>query len=157
MCDYSLYAVSNRLVVEGEQLVIHKFPMGSLGLASVADVRRVELDQDAARKPSLWETIKCWFQEDSENCKIPAVCVPPGAHLILKSIPRPMRQRYGLEDEEGAVFTQIGADVNTYRDAIRFNNGVEVRLQELQQGQLVEVLSLAGARPELFDREFQMQ
>jgi hypothetical protein len=68
-----------------------------------------------------------------------------------------MRQRYGLEDEEGAVFTQIGADVNTYRDAIRFNNGVEVRLQELQQGQLVEVLSLAGARPELFDREFQMQ
>ena len=34
MCDYSLMAVPNRLAQEGEDLVTHRFPTGSLGLAS---------------------------------------------------------------------------------------------------------------------------
>jgi hypothetical protein len=32
MCDYSLAGVPNRLAVEGEQLVVHRFPTGSVGL-----------------------------------------------------------------------------------------------------------------------------
>jgi hypothetical protein len=34
MCDYSLAGVPNRLAVEGEELVVHRFPTGALGLAS---------------------------------------------------------------------------------------------------------------------------
>jgi hypothetical protein len=131
--------------------------MGSLGLASVADVLNHELAQKQAPRSSLWERIKCWLDLDPAESKIPAVCVPPGAHLILKAIPRPMRQRYGLEEEEGAVFTQASAEVNSYRDAIRFNNGVQVRLQELKEGQLVEVLSLAAARSDFYEQEYQIQ
>jgi len=157
MCDYSLYAEPNRLVREAEQLMVYKFPTGSLGLASVPDVQRYEMELQQAPKLTLWQRFMCCLQLDSAESKIPAVCVPPGAHLILKAIPHPMRQRYGLEREEGVVFTQISADVNSYRDAVRFSNGVQIRLQELQEGQLVEVLSLAGARSELFEREFQTQ
>ena len=34
MCDYSLTGIPNRLAVEGEELVVHRFRTGSLGLAS---------------------------------------------------------------------------------------------------------------------------
>jgi len=34
MCDYSLACFPNRLAVEGEQLVVHRFQTGALGLAS---------------------------------------------------------------------------------------------------------------------------
>jgi hypothetical protein len=34
MCDYSLAGVPNRLAVEGEELQVHRFPTGALGLTS---------------------------------------------------------------------------------------------------------------------------
>jgi hypothetical protein len=44
-----------------------------------------------------------------------------------------------------AVFTQITAAANTFRDAVRFHNGVEILLQRLDVGQRVRVLSLSSA------------
>ena len=88
---------------------------------------------------------------------VPPVCVPSGAHLILKGIPGSIQQKYGLEDEEGVVFVQTSTEVSGYRDELRFNNGVQIRLQELRAGQLVEVLSLAGTHPVLYEQELQMQ
>ena len=44
MCDYSLMAVPNRLAQEGEELVTHRFPTGSLGLASPPDLRQALKD-----------------------------------------------------------------------------------------------------------------
>ena len=41
--------------------------------------------------------------------------------------------------------TAITAAVNSYRDAVRFPNGREVRLQELREGQRVAVLDLSVA------------
>ena len=38
MCDYSLMAIPNRLAEEGEDLVAHRFPTGSVGLASPRDL-----------------------------------------------------------------------------------------------------------------------
>ena len=38
MCDYSLMAIPNRLAVSGEELVIHRFEAGSVGLASAFDL-----------------------------------------------------------------------------------------------------------------------
>ncbi len=39
MCDYSLHGFSNRLAVEGEQLLLHRFPTGTLGLASPSELQ----------------------------------------------------------------------------------------------------------------------
>ena len=40
---------------------------------------------------------------------------------------------------------QTSANVNSYRDAIQFQDGRLIRLQDLQEGLCFEVVSLAGA------------
>jgi hypothetical protein len=42
--------------------------------------------------------------------------------------------------------------VNSYRDAVRFTNGREIRLQELREGQTVKVLDLSVAEDLDLDR-----
>ena len=118
MCDYSLAGIPNRLAVEGEQLVVHRFSTDSLGLASPCP------------SPLSKGT--------------PAVCIPPGARLRLRDIPQDLQLRFGLNEIEEVTFVQQSAEAYQYRDAVRFQNGREVLLQRLRCGQQVEVLSLAS-------------
>jgi hypothetical protein len=46
---------------------------------------------------------------------------------------------------EKAVFTQTTAAVNTFRDALRFQTGIEILLQRFAEGQRVRVLDLSSA------------
>ena len=121
MCDYSLAGMSNRLAVPGEDLKVHRFPTGSLGLVSSRRRLREILFPSAAV----------------------AVCIPPGAQLRLHDIPEQMQRSVGVSGVEEVVFTQRTADANVYRDSVRFQNGKEVLLQELQCGQRMTVLRLA--------------
>src|SRR6266571_868147 len=82
MCDYYLAAVPNRLAVEGEQLVVHRFSTGSLGLAS-----------------------PCSSLLSKET---PAVCIPPGARLRLRDIPQALQ--LGLNATEEVTFVQLSAE-----------------------------------------------
>jgi hypothetical protein len=157
MCDYSLYAVPNRLATDGEELVVHRFQTGSLGLASIGDVARCECARREVQRGTLWHRIKCYFQDPVDRIPVPAVCIPPGTQIILKGIPGHLQQTHGLESEEGAIFVQTSPEGNTYRDALRFYNGALIRLQDLRVGQLVEVLSLTGAPETPVQREFQMR
>jgi hypothetical protein len=140
MCDYSLMHYANRLAREGEELIVHRFPSGSLGLVSPADLNRSA--QDRSREPqSFWASLKDFFAA-TEKCAIPAVCVPPGARLLLHSIAGPLRREYGLQAEEEVTFEQLTALQNTHRDAIVFQNGRALTLQQLPEGQRVAVLAL---------------
>ena len=121
MCDYSLAGVPNRLAVEGEELMVYHFPTGARGLTS--------------SYPSLWRT---WFK------RTPAVCVPPGARLLLRDIPKDLRRRFDVRTTEEVTFVQLSAEAYQYRDAVQFRNGREVLLQRLTCGQRVEVLSLCS-------------
>ena len=56
-----------------------------------------------------------------------------------------MQRQLGISHDEEVIFTQITADPNSHRDAIRFKGGREVRLQELREGQRVEVIDLSMA------------
>jgi hypothetical protein len=118
MCDYSLAGIPNRLAIEGEQLVVHRFPTGSLGLAPPG--------------PSLLSRAT------------PAVCIPCGARLRLRDIPTEMQLQFDIGKSEEVTFVQLGAEAYRYRDAIRFQNGREILLQRLRCGQQVDVLSLAS-------------
>jgi len=138
MCDYSLCGLPNRLALEGETLEVHKFTTGSMGLASPIDLHR---PQEEAPRKGFWQTMKSLFQTRFQPET--AVCIPPGADLILKGIPAALQQRYGVEEEEGVKFVQTSAAANTHRDAIQFENGRIAGLQELPEGLQVEVLSLA--------------
>jgi hypothetical protein len=71
---------------------------------------------------------------------VPAVCVPPGARLMLRDIPEQLQREVGVGPVEEVTFTQIAADSHRYRDAIRFRNGREILLQRLIEGQRVRVL-----------------
>jgi hypothetical protein len=143
MCDYSLMAVPNRLAHEGEELVAHRFPTGSMGLASPNDLRRIAQSPAPASK-SMWCVLKDFFNPPKAE-PVPAVCIPPGAQLQLQDIPVRLQQDLGVAAVEIVNFTQITAAANTYRDAVQFTNGRVLRLQELREGQHVRVLDLSMA------------
>ncbi|MGA3073023.1 MAG: hypothetical protein ABSG56_04945 [Bryobacteraceae bacterium] len=50
-----------------------------------------------------------------------------------------------LRGRQRQSFAQIGAPAHNYRDTVRFRHGGEVRLQQLREGQRVEVLDLSMA------------
>jgi hypothetical protein len=143
MCDYSLMAVPNRLAEEGEDLVAHRFPTGSLGLASPADIKRCA-GAPAQIQKGFWSAVKELLNPPKTE-PVPAVCIPPGARLLLQDIPARLQNDCGVGSTEEVVFTQITAAVHSYRDAVRFSNGREVRLQELREGLRVRVLDLSLA------------
>ena len=144
MCDYSLMTFPNRLANEGETLVTHKFSTGSIGFVSPIDLCAPVPVRPPCVNVSFWGKVRGWIAAPPARPAIPAVCIPPGAHLILKDIPADLQRQCRVSEEEGVMFTQLSADVNSYRDAIRFNNGYQIRLQDLREGMRVEVLSLAG-------------
>jgi len=121
MCDYSLAGIRNRLAVEGEQLVVQRFSTGAQGLAS-----------PTTRRAWLWFAKEC------------AVCVPPGARLLLRDIPQGLQRQFGLGAIEEVTFVQLSTTAYQYRDAVRFNNGREALLQKLPCGQQVDVLCLSS-------------
>jgi hypothetical protein len=125
MCDYSLAHYPNRLACEGEQLVVYRFSSGTLGLVS--------------SRPSLRDLVS----------GLPAICVPPGARLVLQDIPERLQQVLGVSAVEEVTFTEQNAEDFTHRDAVRFASGREVLLQNLACGQRVDVLSVSGASEEV--------
>ena len=147
MCDYSLHSIENRLAVEGEQLVVHRFPTNSIGMASIADVPfYFQGEPDYTSLKGVWSGFRLWLRTCFKEPAC-AVCIPPGARLVLRDIPERIRQQYGVAPEEEVTFTQLSVSTNCYRDAIRFKTGVELLLQRLTPGQRVDVLSLAIEEP----------
>jgi hypothetical protein len=144
MCDYSLHTYPNRLAADGENLVVHRFGAGSLGLASPADLTAVILAGKTTG--GLWAQVKAWFQGQNPKWeaekRVPAVCVPPGARLIVRDIPKNLQRELGIGEIEEVQFIETTAEVNTYRDAVRFKNSRSVLLQQLREGQRVQVLSI---------------
>jgi hypothetical protein len=144
MCDYSLMTMPNRLAVSGEELVVHRFEAGSIGLASPCDLRRRQ-ECRKAQSHGFWSRFK-EFLNPPDIQSVPAVCIPPGARLLVQDIPAKLQHECGFQgDVQEAVFTQVTALVNSFRDAVRFQNGVEVLLQRLDEGQRVRVLNLSSA------------
>jgi hypothetical protein len=157
MCDYSLHTVPNRLATEGEELVTHRFPTYSIGLASPADLEQATCaQQDSRTSGSWWSVLKAWLSPPPLRTeKIPAVCIPPGARLRIRDLSRDMQQEFGAGPCEEVTFVELSASAYRYRDGIRFPNGREVLLQNLREGIHLDVLSLAGTELELEEMELE--
>jgi hypothetical protein len=132
----------NRLAVEGEVLVVHRFRSGSLGLASPPSC-----STKAAAKKTFWATLKD-FLFLPETPSTAAVCIPPGACLVLHDVPASLQRQLGIGPDEEVTFLQTSAAENQHRDAIRFRTGHRLRLQELTVGQRVEVVDLGNSAEE---------
>ena len=151
MCDYSLMSFPNRLATEGEELVVHRFRSGAKGLAALSDLQRAAIACPVRRRSlrSLLTEIGSLLREivtAPDNIKsVTAVCIPPGARLLLRDIPERLQSQVGVRRVEEVTFTQITSDAFSYRDAVHFRNGIEIILQQLQEGQRVRVLNLSLA------------
>lgn len=139
MCDYSLMGVPNRLAREGEDLVVHTFPTGSQGLTP--DTSGASNTAEGRLK-GLQFILEKLFGKLEEEEKV-AVCIPPGARLLLRDIPEEVRNSLHVGAAEEVVFTQLTATPNEYRDAVRFTDGRELLVQRLHIGQRVRVLQLS--------------
>ena len=147
MCDYSLQGVPNRLAVEGEQLVTYRFRTGSVGLATPTDIAAANCPKPQGQyRQSWWSALKTWLDPEMELDQVPAVCIPPGAHLFMNHIPEGLRRKFALQAVEDVTFVQLSADAYRYRDGIQFLNGKQVLLQEITEGVRFEVLSLASSQ-----------
>ena len=135
MCDYSLQGIRNRLAEEGETLVVHRFYTGSKGLTSPKYLKPTE------KPKGLIGAFKRMLTGQIDEC---AVCIPDGARLILHDISPKLQQAHALSANEGVTFRQLSAEAATYRDAVEFENGVKVRLQDLDEGQTVAILALSS-------------
>ena len=146
MCDYSLTCVENRLAQAGEELVVHRFSTGVLGLASIVDLAR---RRDRYRRMSFWSRVKRFCEVPFSPCLldqgVPAVCVPPGTRLQLRDLSKKFQRKYGCAEVEEVVVTQTSADPYTFRDAVVFGNGALVLFQRLKQRQRVRILSLSSS------------
>ena len=151
MCDYSLMSFPNRLATEGEELLVHRFSSGAKGLAALSDLQRAATSCSVRRKSlqSLLGRIGSFLKEivsALDNSKsVPAVCIPPGARLLLRDIPVRLQVQVGVGAVEEVTFMQINSEAFSYRDAVHFRNGGEIILQQLQEGQRVRVLNLSSA------------
>lgn len=140
MCDYSLMALPNRLAVCGEELLVHRFELGSMGLASVADVSQIQGVPEVPVTGFFARLKRIMFPPVPQQC--PAVCVPPGARLLVRDIPEQLQKEVSVSGSvQEVVFTQL-ATVG-FRDALRFRNGLELLMQRLIEGQRVRVLTLS--------------
>jgi len=165
MCDYSLMGLPNRLAVKGEQLVVHRFRTGSLGLASPSDLEPA--NPPTGQPKTFWARAKALFAPLESRC-VSAVCIPPGAQLIVWDIPVHLQQALHVGSIENVTFTQITAPAHrlgqfeasgTYRDSVRFKNGRELRLQDFREGQRMWVMGLSSAEvsepvPEIISRVY---
>jgi hypothetical protein len=142
MCDYSLMSVPNRLARDGEELVTHRFQTGTIGLASASDLHR-NADPTPPASRTFWSALGETFSP-REVCRAPAVCIPPGARLLLQDIPENLQRELNIGACETVTFTQITADAHRYRDSVRFGNGREILLQRLSEGLRVRVLALGS-------------
>ena len=136
MCDYSLHIVPNRLAEARERLIVTRFQTGSLGFAPAPPA------SDQRAPVGFWKTLlRAIVSPAVPSC---AVCVPPGAKLRLLCIPKRLQREFAIGSEEEVTFTQISAEENSYRDAVRFRDGATVLLQRLEPGQSVVVLNISG-------------
>lgn len=145
MCEYSLFGIQNRLSVEGETLIVHRFHTGSTGLTSPEYLKRTP------RPKGLCAVLKTLVGFDSQQ-KECAVCIPDGAQLTLEGIPEKLQEAPRLSSVEAVTFRQLSASALTYRDAFEFRNGVKVRLQEFEEGQRVEVRALSSEQVGVSER-----
>jgi hypothetical protein len=144
MCDYSLMSFPNRLAVVGEELSSHRFPSSSMGFASTVDLQRAAEERDT-RCRSLRGRLKEWLADLYGRNSVAAVCIPPGASLLLLAIPVRLQPWWDVGAVETVTFLQTSTLENTHRDAILFANGRRLSIQSLPCGLRARVISLSSS------------
>jgi hypothetical protein len=143
MCDQLVLAVPSRAAKQGEALVAYRFPIGCVGLAAAGDVKRLA---GAAKdgQGGVWRALRD-LMDPLRGEPVCAVWPQPGARLRLYDIPVRLQLEMGVGAAEDVTFTRATCAENVHRDAVRFANGSEIQLEDLEEGQRLRVLDLSLA------------
>jgi len=148
MCDYSLYTVKNRLACESDDLVLHRFDTGSLGFCATAELEK-EMNRTAFARG--WSSFLRWIFP-RKQCGVTAVCIPPGARLLVSEVPLAAKPIWGMLEMKTVDFTQLSERSYSYRDAVRMPDGQAVLLQWLPEGLRAMVLAMTPEEEEVLTR-----
>jgi len=109
MCDFSVVAKNQRDYLAGEQLVITQFGPYTRGTASPGD-------------------------------RTTAVCLRSGVCMMIPELPKEIRQQLNLpKGELSAIFMQLPNRSNSHRDALVFDNGRTILVNDLPIGLVMSV------------------
>lgn len=125
MCDFSVLAKNQRDYQTGERLVVTQFGAFTRGTASPGD-------------PTT------------------AVCLRSGVCLMIPKLPKEIRKSFKLpEGELSAIFMQLPNRKRVHRDALVFDNGRTILVNDLPIGLTMTVherradILMGAATPEL--------
>jgi hypothetical protein len=88
MCDYSLACVSSRDAVEGERLIVHRFPNGVKGFVSEPEVLAITNSET-----SVWKKLWNWFSLQNTLGHLPACRCPALGEGLARFATYPNRDR----------------------------------------------------------------
>jgi hypothetical protein len=135
--------VTNRLALEGEELVAHKFRNGLIRMVSRSDYSRWKISsQDGVSNGTLARVFRSLvnFFLRSGCDPSPVIAVPDDALLRVYGICPDMQRLHGFDATEDALFVEITLLLGRGREALCFGNGVVIPLQALPEGQRLRVL-----------------
>jgi hypothetical protein len=72
---------------------------------------------------------------------------------VLLDVPKRLRHDLAVGPIEEVTFVQLSATPYQFRDAVRFQNGRDVRLQDLSEGMPVRVLKLSLPEDSSFESD----
>lgn len=79
-----------------------------------------------------------------------AVCMAADTKLQLARIPVELRDKFDVGETAQATFVRLDRNAYQHRDAIRFDNGAEVTLQELGAGVTAHIVTAIDAPAERY-------
>ena len=97
-----------------------------------------------------WSSFLRWVFP-RRQCGMTAVCIPPGARLLISEVPKNAKAGLELLEMESVDFTQLSERSYAYRDALRLPDGETVLLQKLPEGLRATVMALAPEEEEILE------
>jgi hypothetical protein len=111
-------------------------------MASPADVTAAITPCQPGRQ-TLWQKFRAFFDPTAAPA-VCAVCLPPGARLLICDIPLRQQQQWGTGERAEAIFTQTSAAAEYLSRCRTFQWWLRGPLTGVSRGMRVRVLDLAG-------------
>lgn len=168
--SYSLIRLRNRVALEGEELVAHRYRKGAVQMVAQSDLNRWRAATSVSISPARgaaetrsapqngksWESLCNLFRDflryygfnslftsqpkRSYSEPEPIVEISDDALLRVYEISPAWQQRYSLQGTEEALCVPVIQTADHTEQALCFGNGVVISWQSLREGQKIKVL-----------------
>jgi len=139
----SILRLHNRMAVDGDRLVTHRFPDGMISMLSRSDFEDWSRTADRSEPESAFRRFLASLKNEtfpSDGEPGPVVQVPSEALLRIFDIAPDWREQYHFDAWEDALFAGSSTSAGAPVGMLLFGNGVTVPFQSLHEAQNVTVI-----------------